>query len=692
MDLAAKIRKAYDNGEIKTWIDVEKKFGLLIPKFTDAAKLQVIASAAILGYVLDTYVKTTEERLLKQQAQTSSRAERLLLAAEEDCWVFPNPNYKLYREQHPAFLKIWDVLFIQDKQLALNNGGTGSGKTAIGAAVVDKFIREGKHNSLLPLPFPVLWFTVKNAVQQTKDKLTAYGLGEYVDTVIHVFPYSALSCSQGEGRLYVRKEIALDPFEPDITQTIYEWLPMGMPVLCVVDEEHKLANRNTAQHKAMMSMVEKLKEFKFLKTKFLCMSATLAEKINDLEFIACAADIDYGGQIITPSNFQEVFARPIAKGRPDVVNAEAMKRAFNVFSPRLAEIPYVPWPYKAINAVRYYNFRTPEDRIYYKQSWERYVDRCEKLGKDAGANARYGPFLMFRKDVEPLRALQIADQMHEDIQHGFSPGMGTAFTAPIIKAIFYLMDTYGYTRDDIAVIWGGRANIKPEKILTPDDVLEIMQKSLQGDAPDKRTQKLLELNLLWQDDRLLFGDASKDEQDERYQRLLDLKLIGIQNSDKRQDEIAKFMSGRAKMCFFTGQSGGTGLSLEHVNGRGQPRRGYFSPIYSGKEFTQFLGRFPRRNSDSDTQQFVCLMANTIESDHVAPILDRKLATLGEFSTRKTDLATLLTQSDIALDKTKALSDKLATVRTLEQAQKQAHEDELTQVHASDNEEDDEDED
>lgn len=146
------------------------------------------------------------------------------------------------------------------------------------------------------------------------------------------------------------------------------------------------------------------------------------------------------------------------------------------------------------------------------------------------------------------------------------------------------------------------------------------------------------------------------------------------------------------MCFFTGQSGGTGLSLEHVNGRGQPRRGYFSPIYSGKEFTQFLGRFPRRNSDSDTQQFVCLMANTIESDHVAPILDRKLATLGEFSTRKTDLATLLTQSDIALDKTKALSDKLAVVRTLEQAQKQAHEDELTQVHASDNEEDDEDED
>lgn len=686
-NLTYKIKQAYNNNEFRTWAEMENMFGLQSTDlqgnpFSDAAKQQPIAASIILSHFLDSYVKNTYARLIEGLNQTKAKATKLTLASPEECWRFPADGYRLFEEQHPAFELIYDILFTQNRRAAINNGGTGSGKTALGIALCDKFIRENKHRPShipIPLPYPVLWLTVKNAKEQTKERLREFGLSEYVDSVIHVLSYSELTSSACVGRLTTIRTEDVDMFDPDKGQIeTIEWLPQAAPLLVICDESHKLARAGTRMFKTCAALRNFTKSYPFFNTRWLFMSGTLAEKISDLEFIATTSDVLYSNQTITPDNFRQVFANPISNGRPDIVNAEAMKRAFAVFSPIFAEIPYFPWPYKAINAVRYYKFKTAEDKVHYDQSWDRYVTRCEVLGKDAESNLRYGPLLMFRKDVEPLRAVQIADDMHNDIINGYSPGMGTAFTGSIIKAVFHLIDTYGYTRDDMSIIWGGRQNIRPTRILNAADIAAIVSQALEsGDGISPEVNKLITNNLLWQEDRLLFGDATSEDQNERYQRLLDLRLIGLQNIDKRKAEIDRFMSGRAKMVFYTAQSGGTGLSLEHKKNSGNPRKGYFTPIYSGKEFTQLLGRFPRRNSISDTIQFVCLMANTIESEHVAPILDKKLQALGEFTTRKTDLATLLTQNHIVIRKSEYNEER---IRSLEEAIKQAHEDENTQTH------------
>ena len=104
--------------------------------------------------------------------------------------------------------------------------------------------------------------------------------------------------------------------------------------------------------------------------------------------------------------------------------------------------------------------------------------------------------------------------------------------------------------------------------------------------------------------------------------------MGVQSQEIRQQEIDKFQSGQARYCFFTMASGGTGLSFEHSDDRQAPRIGRYTPIYNAKEFVQALSRAPRRNSISDTIQYICLLAGTLEETHVAPRLDKKLQSLG----------------------------------------------------------------
>ena len=86
-----------------------------------------------------------------------------------------------------------------------------------------------------------------------------------------------------------------------------------------------------------------------------------------------------------------------------------------------------------------------------------------------------------------------------------------------------------------------------------------------------------------------------------------------------------------------------------------------------------------------------LLRGTIESEHVAPILDNKLQAAGAFTSKKTDLLGTLSQLFVK-DKERFYIKREfgdGAVRTLEQAIKDS-EDEKTQVHFSDTVEDDDD--
>lgn len=690
--LINKVKAALTEGKIATWRDITTKFSIPLPDNIKDKALDVeIQSPAVLNYVLEKYYEGTEARLLAALQQNTTSTAKLKITPEHLCRPFTNnPEVKLYPEQDPVFHDIYHKLFTENKRAVLCPGGTGAGKTAIGAAVIDQMIVENRHTyKALPLnlPYPILWITVRNAVEQTRRFFEMVGLGNRLDKDIHVLAYTEIATNK-DGIL-VKKEELTDPFSGEVAEFI-TWMNHALSLFVVLDECHKLMKWNeTLMGKAIAALEKLARQFAFVNTKYLLMSATPVERVNDARAFVCMADIDYGGVRITFDNFNQSFANIISPNPAQPI-AEASRRLFNALSSHIVEIPYYPWPYKAINAVKLLDFETTKDQNDYNAAWDEYCDFCAKMGKDDpnSFNARFTMLTVFRRKVEPIRVSQIIKCMLEDLNNGRSVVMGAAYVDTVIKAAFSLIDDYGHSRDDIAIIWGGRPSIKPDHIITPEEFIQLQQDALSsGEGFSRETFLLIKKNLQWQKDRLLFGDESEAKQDERYERLKEYGLIGIQNLARRQAEIDKFMSGRAKICLFTAESGGTGLSLEHSKPCCLPRSGYFPVIYNGKTWTQLMGRLPRRNSISHTHQYICGMNRTIEASHVIPILDKKLQTIGEFATRKGDLAMILAKEGI--DKlAKQFDVQNIKIRDLETATQQALNDERTQLHADHDDSDD----
>jgi len=709
--LVARIKAAHTNNEISKMQDIEDRFGLdldsLSPTgvFSPEGRAQVI-QRWFLDVILQKFIDDTGIRLMKA-ASTVVDTKRLRLTPERECFKFPNSDVTLFPEQDAACKEIYARMFEQKEPIdhVLVPGGTGAGKTIIGVRWMYQLIHQQRYHlppDILPVPLPVplQWVTVPNAVEQTREELVRCGLGAYLDKSIFVYGYNSLSCSEGIGRFTEVEYKETADFESEdgdiTTKRLIKWIRFSTPRGIVIDECHKLANEESGVSQTFADLREAIKEMPFLATKGLWLSATPFEKLTDSKTFVTFAGINYAGVRVTANNFITAFANPISKGKPDVVTAASMERLFNVLERNVVEIPYIAWPRRAINAVKVCQFESEADRDYVNGAWERHLERCRAVGKDTpqGFGAVYASFTIFRKDVEHVRIPQIVREMVDNVRAGNSSVCGTAFTGAIIKGIFKLLDEYGVSRDQISVIWGGRQNIQPARVLNQAEMVQIVQEAIEsGEGLSLENRRLIKRNLAWQEDQLLFGDSTAEIQDARYARLKALGLIGIQTKQRRSFEISKMKDGTARYCFFTLQSGGTGLSLPHADARTTPRVGWFSPIYSGKEFTQAFGRLPRRVSISDTYQYCCVLDGTIESEHVAPILDNKLQAAGAFTSKKTDIMAALT--DLFIDKKADFMMKRefgrGTIRDIDTARKQAIEDEATQYHGGDVVDDEDDE-
>ena len=684
LQLTAKIRGAYTSGRLTTWGDLET-YGIPLPNLTDDGRKKKIDGTKGEFYMfveplLDRYVKNTEQRLLASFDNQTNR-RKLTLADQSACRKIG--KYTLFREQEPVVAAVISYLYNENGRLAVIPAGTGAGKTQLACGVIQHIINSNILNTLpIPLPRPILWFTVKNAVHQTKQRIVDCGFGDLLDTSIFVLPYSALTSSFGRQCLLDEYTVT-DPYTGELS-TAYRYKPMALGYLVILDEEHCLAREDSQRTKAIKALDLAAKDFPILNTKFLALSATLAEKVNDGRVITCIAGVKYQGTTIDWDNFNISFAKQLTQD-PAQPSQESGKRLFAAWSEIVFEPPYIKWPFKGINLIKFYEFRNDIDRAFVDAAVDRYIERISQLGRDTPSDLAMQriALLQLRKSIEPCRSELMVDDMVADVRAGNTALCGTAFTGTIIRSVFYLQDTYGVPRSQISVIWGGRGDPRPKKILTAQELIELACSADQTPA----TLRLLQQQLDWQEDRLLFGDVSTDAQDARYLRLKSLGLIGVQSQETRQQEIDKFQSGQARYCFFTMASGGTGLSFEHSDSRQAPRIGRYTPIYNAKEFVQALGRAPRRNSISDTIQYICLLAGTLEETHVAPRLDKKLQSLGAglSSSTKDDIFNSLLELSTSDFKKKVH----VLARSLEQAKIDAENDD-SQLHVDvTDEEDDE---
>lgn len=684
LQLTSKIRGAYTSGRLTTWGDLET-YGIPLPNLTDDGRKKKIDGLKGEFYMfveplLDRYVKNTEQRLLASfDSQTNRR--KLVLADQSSCRKIG--KYTLFREQEPVVAAVISYLYNSNGRLAVIPAGTGAGKTQLACGVIQHLINSNILNTLpIPLPRPILWFTVKNAVHQTKQRIVDCGFGDLLDTSIFVLPYSALTSSFGRQCLLDEYEVT-DPYTGELS-TAYRYKPMALGYLVILDECHCLAREDSLRTKAIKALDLAAKDFPILNTKFIAMSATIAEKVNDGRVITCISGIKYQGTTIDWDNFNISFAKQLTAD-PSDPSKESIKRLFAAWSEIVFEPPYIKWPSKAINLIKFYEFRNAADQAFVEAAVDRYIERISQLGRDTPSDLAMQriALLQLRKSIEPCRSELMVDDMVADVAAGNTALCGTGFTGTIIRSVFYLQDTYNVPRSQISVIWGGRGDPRPKKILTPAELIELACSADQTPA----TLRLLQQQLDWQEDRLLFGDESATAQDSRHLRLKSLGLIGVQSQEIRQLEIDKFQSGQARYCFFTMASGGTGLSFEHSDSRQAPRIGRYTPIYNAKEFVQALGRAPRRNSISDTIQYICLLAGTLEETHVAPRLDKKLQSLGAglSSSTKDDIFNSLLE--LSASDFKKQVHTLA--RSLEQARADAENDD-TQLHIDvTDEEDDE---
>lgn len=749
--LAATIKGEHTNGKWRTWQDLETVYGVELNRLTPSGDpwspegRKQEATPFMLTMITDTLVSRfpyfadidadiAAEQRAEMQAETPTTADlyvknsgnqRLRLTPLDRCWQFPDSRdpdtgrpVGLYPEQDPAVRELTNRWFHNNNRTnhILIPGGTGCGKTIIGLAGVVRAMRDYQQHlppATLPIPllYPIHVVTVPNAVEQWHREAERCGLGDHLGSTIHIYGYNSLSSQQLIGLMteesYVIPELPDDPFgdldsdenrpEPK-PRRIIRFRPFSAGRIFIIDECHKLANEDSMISDTFAALGEYIQQNQWLDVKSLWLSATPFEKLTDARSFVTFAGIRFGGARITQKNFNIQFASPLAKGKPTVVTEASMERLFGAIRSNVIEIPYVPWPHKSINACMLVDFEDEASRARVANAWNEHLERMAMLGKDgpSGIGAAFASLTVFRSAVEHERVPQVVRMMVKDEQNGYAPGCSAAYTGTIVKGVFDLIDNYGYSRDDISVIWGGRTDVEPEKILTPQEQLDLLRQSLEGNTDgslDRKIFRLLKLNQEWKKERLIFNDPTPEAQQARYERMRRLGLVGLQTRVQRQQEIDKFQSGRAKFIFYTMASGGTGLSLPHCNDKQRPRKGYHSPIYSGKDFTQGFGRFPRRNSISDTYQFVVLLNGTVESEHVAPILDAKLRAASAFTSKKTDImramAELFMSKRDAFNKTSFTSGR---VRSVDEAASDAYNDERTQIHATDHATDEEDDD
>jgi len=644
---AAKMNTYWTRELLHSWEDLEKHFKISIdPTFKSRPW----------DYSSFSLFREFWKNSAPTRFQLISETKREVSKIVKDDNVVTFGSVKLYPEQQGVFNALRDNLIIRRSiKAAYQDGTMGSGKTYVGSALIadmifNQKILERPEYSILPHPFMI--FTPKGVVETWKRVLDSMGLSSYVaKRKIFVF-------SNGEFTTHFGDMFCSEIENENTGEIDYKWNPFLTPIFALFDEAHNYNKPSSIRTKKILSMLANRP-----RPQVLFMSATPMEKVNDAYTFALACDTELmEGTRITKENFN-LFAASLDR-EPHRPNREAIKRLRNVLAPYFFSFPYIKPKFKAINMVWPVDFLSDRHQAIYETAHARYLEACRKSGK----NTNWGRFEIFielnnyRKTVEPLRAGHLAARAAANYRSGkLATAIGCAFKETVAETVFQLTDKYNVPREHISLVWGGKRQYKTEQLLSEDEVESLMhQENFQKIINDRSLLKRLKITLKYLQDQHEH-DESAEAQVYRHDRLKQLKLLGKQSDDKRQIEIDNFQDGTTKIVIFTLASGGVGLSFDRDKESLLPREGLFTPVYNGKEFQQVLGRLVRRASLSDARQLICMMRNTVEVDHVAPILDEKLKCIAEITNRNFDIIDLLSKTEppeikILRDETQATLD------------------------------------
>lgn len=613
---ANKILTAHKRSLFTNWGDIERLFSITIP---DIWKSKEFNYANLSGFAR-WWMTSFESRL---SAAIENRQEVKKINIEKDVSTFG--EITLYPEQEGVYRAIYNAMFIERKvHAALNDGHTGAGKMVFSVAIIARLVKDGlmERPEMFARMHPIIIFAPKVICEQWRRHLEAAGLGELVrKRKIYVVSDSIFSTEYGDTLCSLKENYITE-------DTYYEWNPLMVPWLCVIDECHRYARWSSKRFKKMLAMANSpIEHF------MLFLSATPFEKVNDAALFTIACRTKFMDIDVREDTFK-YFASLMDPINPDKPNEEAIGRLRKTLSSNVFSIPYVKPKYKAINRVVLIDFYNERHKQIYDEAYKRLVEAREKSGQNTafGQFERFIQLLAFNKTAEPLRAWYSAKLAAEDYFSGKrAPVLFSKYKETLAEQVFQLVDTYKIPREKIAIIWGGKREYRTDEMLTEAQIRELMATRDLGDLlQDRPLMKKIKLSLKYLQDREEHMETD-EAQTYRHNRLKELRLLGKQSDNARQIEIDRFQDGEAVICCATIDSGGASLSLDKDKDFLLDRHGLFTPIYSGKQFKQALGRLIRRRSVADALQETLMLKGTTEEWHVAPILDGKLRSMAKFS-------------------------------------------------------------
>jgi hypothetical protein len=557
--------------------------------------------------------------------------------------------------QKKCLYKIRHALFVQRKSASvLLPLGTGTGKTIIAAAVIDDLLKNDYYGFGNGKNMP-LWNVICIVPKATKIKFTRElircGLGSHLENDIIVRTYSELRSSSMSG-LFTRYE-KINPYNGEAEEAFK--FKLGKPALIIFDESHKLKRKNSAAYKRALGFVGP-------NTRFLFMSATPAIIGEDLKLFGLSSQLSWGGSIVDEISWSN-FGRQVGEG-----SMTALRRGehvvANIFSyyDRVASAivnpPADPRKHKSYNGVKFINFKSEESRARYERAQEKWLELCRKNGKEPDDwAARLTAFGNFRQAAEREGAESVVELSMIEHDKGRAPVIMCSYKETI-KMCLMEFAKRGIDRSRISVIYGGEPNITAENCLSVYDWMRMHHKVSTDENfvwTDKKARaKYNRSTKYW--NTAMKTERSAEEQADMDKWLKTMKLYA-QTDEGLQDEIDNFQEGRTEFCIGTMAKAGTGLDLDQQIETARPRTMLAFGTYYAEEFVQAFGRIYREYTLSDAYQWMIMFEGTIITEHVVPILMKKLTSLTSSTGADLDLESKIAEA-AANNKLRPLDYKL----------------------------------
>ena len=640
-----------------------------------------------------------EQRALPA-TEIATPVETEVFDASNDYGLHPSPRESAnhYWFQKKAIKELYQKIAKEHKTGVLLLSGTGTGKSFMLAGLVRRLMDDEYEQGKTMSHIPYLYIGKTTILPQIERVFrNFYDIAPNAD--VEVINIEQLRSNAGQ--FWVKNEPLM---KGGVEVDNWKWKRAINPCVVLFDESQGAKNAGSTQTKIIHAYNNIA-----INACLVSISATPFTRVSEAQAFAVSTHRPLEhlgfprGTVLTNDNWGAYAAQIAAPANPTDYNQAAIERLMKDLEPWIVRVRGVKPQFNAKNGVKVIPFEDEEKRVFYETTWERFLKEKAKAEAESETGIVSGNFIFTillkqQMAAELCHAPGFAKMMNDTVRKGGKAACAAVkFKGTIIKIVQELIDVYGWTREDISLVWGGGQTQLTAKQKTKQKI-------------KKMAEKLEEMGSSAEE---MISDMDLGEVEDRViQDLPEHLRLGSQSMEERQVEIDRFQSGRSLFCIYTFRAGGVGLSLHHsdelttrwddkVPGYTEwlkeielwnknrkpekqvkpgkcrrkesgfafeqdipfipvrPRKGLVALTYNAIELVQGVGRLPRLTSLSVTEQDIICYEGTIEVD-IGYIVSKKLSCISSVVKQHEDWQKFIMHADNHSKKAELMKETLAS--------------------------------